>query len=722
MPDDTAALEALVRGENGDPFALLGPHGCPNGQLIRALLPGARAVTAVAPSGATLAELYQVHEGGLFEGRIAAPQDYLLRIDWHGTLQETEDPFAFPPLLGELDVYLLAEGRHRQIGACLGAQRMTIGGVAGVRFAVWAPSARRVSVIGDFNTWDGRRHPMRLRVECGVWEIFIPRLGAGERYKYEILGADGVRTERADPVAHAAEAPPATASVVADAAPFAWSDAAWRAERAARREEAPLAIYEVHAASWRRHADGTSLSWEELADQLVPYVHDLGFTHIELMPVMLHPFGGSWGYQPLGQFVPLPQLGSPAAFAAFVDRCHGAGLGVILDWVPAHFPTDLHGLARFDGTALYEHLDPREGLQRDWNTYLYNLGRNEVRAFLISSALYWLEHFHADGLRVDAVSSMLYRDYSREDGQWIPNRHGGRENLEAISFLQELAATVAEASPGALLIAEESTAWPGVTHPPAEGGLGFSHKWNMGWMHDTLRYISQDPVHRAYHHDDVTFGLLYAFSERFILPISHDEVVYGKRSLLGRMPGDDWQRFANLRGYLGFMWTHPGKKLLFMGSEFAQREEWNHDAALDWTRLEDPRHAAVQHLVRDLNALHRTEPALFARDASPDGFHWVIGDDRAQSVYAWLRFGPAGAPPVLLVWNATPVPRVDYRVGVPATGFWREILNTDADVYGGSGLGNLGGTTATSTSSHGQPASLLLSLPPLALIALRWEG
>jgi 1,4-alpha-glucan branching enzyme len=720
-PTSEAAIEALAQGRHGDPFALLGPHREGEGWVIRALLPRARAVTALARSGETLAAFRRVQVAGLFEAEISERPDYRLCIDWDGVIQETEDPYSFPPLLGELDVYLLAEGRHRRIAECLGAQLMTCEGAPGVRFAVWAPNARRVSVIGAFNTWDGRRHPMRLRHDCGVWEIFIPRLGAGELYKYEILGADGRLTERADPLARAAEPPPATASIVADARPFPWSDASWQVARADRRDDAPLAIYEVHAPSWRRHADGRSFSWLELADTLVPYVRDLGFTHVELLPVMLHPFGGSWGYQPLGLFVPMPELGSPGDFAGFVDRCHAAGIGVIQDWVPAHFPTDAHGLARFDGTALYEHLDPREGVHREWNTYIYNLGRNEVRGFLIGSALFWLKHFHADGLRVDAVASMLYRDYSRREGEWIPNRYGGRENLEAIDFLQELSRVVAEEVPGAMLVAEESTAWPGVTRAADAGGLGFTYKWNMGWMHDTLRYISHEPVQRSYQHDDLTFGLLYAFFERFILPISHDEVVYGKRSLLGRMPGDRWQRFANLRVYLAFMWTHPGKKLLFMGAEFGQPEEWNHDAALAWRLLEDPMHAGVRRLLGDLNALLRDERALHARDFSADGFRWVVADDRAQSVLAWLRMDPDGGAPVLVACNFTPVPRHEYRVGVPAEGRWREILNTDAETYGGSGMGNMGSVAAAADPSHGLPASLALMLPPLAAIALQVE-
>ena len=716
---DRTAVEALIDGRAGDPFALLGPHETASGTMIRAFLPGASGATVIGVQGNTLATFRRTHPDGLFEATLPAAVPYRLRIDWQGVIQETEDPYAFPPLLGQLDVYLLAEGKHWRLGTCLGAQPMEVDGVAGVRFAVWAPNARRVSVIGAFNGWDGRRHPMRLRIECGVWEIFIPRLFPGELYKFEILGADGTLVAHADPVARAAEMPPATGSMVASAAAFTWSDADWQAARPRRTDAAPLAIYEVHAASLRRHADGRSLSWHELADQLIPYVQDLGFTHLELMPVMLHPFGGSWGYQPLGQFVPMPELGPPEAFAAFVDRCHRAGLGVILDWVPAHFPTDAHGLAHFDGTALYEHADPREGMHRDWNTSIYNLGRNEVRGFLIGSALHWLERFHVDGLRVDAVASMLYRDYSRAAGEWIPNRYGGRENLEAIAFLQELSHAITENVPGAMLIAEESTAFPGVTHPPASGGLGFTHKWNMGWMHDTLRYISHDPVHRRYSHDDMTFGLLYAFSERFILPISHDEVVYGKGSLLGRMPGDPWQRFANLRAYLAFMWTHPGKKLLFMGSEFGQPEEWNHDGQLSWRLTDDPMHAGVSRLLKDLNTAYQQEAALHACDFSSEGFRWVIGDDRDQSIFAWLRYAPGATTPVLVVGNFTPVPRQDYRVGVPEAGYWTEILNTDAATYGGSGMGNLGGVTALDHESHGLPAAVTLTLPPLAVIALK---
>jgi 1,4-alpha-glucan branching enzyme len=593
-----------------------------------------------------------------------------------------------------------------------------------VRFAVWAPNARRVSVVGDFNTWDGRRHPMRLRHEAGVWEIFVPRLTAGALYKYELIGPDGAALPlKADPVAWRVEPPPATASVVDDPAPFRWSDETWCAERAQRQApDAPLAIYEVHAGSWQRHPDGRSLDWSELADKLVDYVSRMGFTHVEFMPVMSHPFSGSWGYQVLGQFAPNALLGTPEEFALLVDRCHNAGIGVLLDWVPAHFPTDAHGLARFDGTPLYEHADPREGYQRDWNTFIYNLGRNEVRGFLIASALHWLERFHADGLRVDAVAAMLYRDYSRKEGEWIPNIYGGRENLESIAFLRELRRTIDDRCPGAVLVAEESTAWPGVTRSPDEGGLGFHFKWNMGWMHDTLDYVEHEAIHRRYHHHSMTFGMLYAFSERFILPLSHDEVVYGKHSLLGRMPGDAWQRFANLRAYLGFMWTHPGKKLLFMGGEFGQAREWDHDGQLDWQLLDDPAHRGVQRLVRDLNRLYTAEPALYERDFADNGFRWVVSDDAEQSVLAYLRMPAGNGAPVLSISNFTPVPRGGYRLGVPEAGRWSALLNTDAGCYGGSDFADGRDAVAEPAARHGQPASLVLDLPPLATMILRLDG
>jgi len=723
---DPAAAQALADGQSGDPFAMLGPHPDAGSVIVRVFLPSAESVHVAHRSGAPLTELTPLQIAGLFAGRIPPGTPYLLQIRWPGgASQETEDPYSFGLLLGELDLHLLAEGNHLELGRCLGAHKMSVEGVEGVRFAVWAPNARRVSVVGDFNAWDGRRHPMRKRVEAGVWEIFIPRLAAGNIYKYEILGARGLQPLKADPVALQAEAPPRTASVVCNPAAFAWSDADWMSARArnAVLAHAPMSAYEVHAASWRRHAgeNHRSLNWEELGDQLIPYVRDLGFTHIELLPIMAHPFGGSWGYQPLSQYAPHAVYGEPAAFARFVDRCHGAGLGVLLDWVPAHFPTDAHGLARFDGTPLYEHEDPREGFHQDWNTLIYNLGRREVHSFLIASALHWIERYHVDGLRVDAVASMLYRDYSRRAGEWIPNRYGGRENLEAIDFLRHLNDVIAARCPGVLTIAEESTAWPGVTHPTGAFGLGFAYKWNMGWMHDTLRYVSSDPVYRRYDHNDITFGLVYAFAERFVLPLSHDEVVHGKRSLLGKMPGDRWQRCANLRAYFGFMWAHPGKKLLFMGGELAQESEWRHDAELDWAALGDPLHAGMTRLVRDLNRVYASEAALHALDCDSAGFRWIVGDDRDNSVFAFYRSGDASVQPVIAVCNFTPVPRLKYRIGAPRAGVWRELINTDSAAYGGSNLGNGGRVRASSMPHHGQPFSLQLTLPPLATVLLRHE-
>lgn len=574
---------------------------------------------------------------GLFQGEPVHDGAYELLVHWpDGSKQRSADPYAFGPIPGDLDLHLIGEGRHLRLGDALGAHAARIDGVDGVRFAVWAPNAARVAVVGDFNGRDGRRHGMRLRPDAGVWEIFIPGVGPGARYKYELLGTDGnLLPLKADPVARTSECPPLTASVVPAADAFSWSDDDWMAERAQRNHAtAPMSIYEVHAASWIRDADGNALDWDALADRLVPYVASMGFTHVELLPITEHPFGGSWGYQPLGLFTPTGRHGAPDGFARFVDRCHREGIGVLLDWVPAHFPSDAHGLARFDGTALYEHADPGEGFHKDWNTLIYNHGRNEVSGFLIASALEWLRRYHVDGLRVDAVASMLYRDYSREPGEWIRNVHGGRENYESVAFLRRLNDVVAAHCPGALVIAEESTAWPGVSAPVQQGGLGFSHKWNVGWMHDTLAYMAEDPLHRRYHHHKLTFGMVYAYSERFVLPISHDEVVHGKGSLLGRMPGDRWQKLANLRAYLAFMWAHPGRKLLFMGCEIAQEREWNHDGQVDWQLLDDAPHRGVQQLVRDLNRLHATLPALHARD-----------DDRRASSGWWATIRPTACSP-----------------------------------------------------------------------------
>ena len=722
---DADSARALAQANLGDPFAALGPHDVEGGRVIRAFLPGATKVEVLRHDGRTLGPLEPAKQDGLFENFVSEKTPYRLRITWPNAVQETEDPYSFGVLLGDIDLHLFNEGRHFGLAHCLGAQTVTVDGVNGVRFAVWAPNATRVSVVGDFNSWDRRRHPMRVRYGAGIWELFIPRVAPGSHYKYEIRGPDGAELPwKADPVARQTETPPNTASIVPLPDRHHWHDQQWMAERGSRQaRDAPIAIYEMHLGSWLspdQHGDGVS-PWDFAIRRLVPYLVEMGFTHVELLPITEHPFGGSWGYQPLSMFAPTARYGPPEDFSRFVDALHAANIGIILDWVPAHFPTDPHGLARFDGTALYEHLDPREGFHHDWNTYIYNFGRREVQGFLIASALYWLEHFHVDGLRVDAVASMLYRDYSRREGEWIPNVYGGRENLEAIGFLRHLNAVVGERCPGAMMIAEESTAWPGVSRPISDGGLGFSFKWNMGWMHDTLEYMEKEPVHRQFHHHDMTFGLLYAFSENFILPLSHDEVVYGKHSLIGKMPGDHWQRFANLRAYFGFMWGHPGKKLLFMGGEFAQEREWNHDHELDWGSIGDQAHAGIQRLVADLNRLYGREPALHRRDSEGSGFSWTVGDDRSNSVFAFLRFA-ADQRPVLVVSNMTPVPRHGYRIGVPHGGPWREILNTDSAYYGGSNVGNDGSVHASDIPMHGQSHSVALLLPPLATIFLRYEG
>ena len=720
---DAESARALARAAHNNPFAVLGPHDTPDGRVIRALLPGASKVEILRRSdGAVLGPLESRTEYGLFESLIQDRDLYRLRIFWPDAVQETEDPYSFDLLLGNVDLHLFNEGRHFELAHCLGAQVMSVDGIPGVRFAVWAPNARRVAVVGDFNSWDRRRHPMRVRYDAGVWELFVPRVAPGSKYKFDIVGPGGTTVPwKADPVGRQTEMPPQTASVVPQLDDWSWHDNRWMADRAARQAvNAPITIYEVHLDSWLKpdQRDQSAALWDFATERLLPYVVDMGFSHVELLPITEHPFGGSWGYQPLGLFAPTARFGPPAGLQRFVDALHCANIGVILDWVPAHFPTDPHGLARFDGTALYEHLDPREGFHLDWNTLIYNFGRREVQGFLIASALYWLQHFHVDGLRVDAVASMLYRDYSRKEGEWIPNVYGGRENLEAIGFLRHLNAVVAERCPGAIIVAEESTAWSGVSRPISSGGLGFSYKWNMGWMHDTLNYVSKDPIHRQHHHHDMTFGLLYAFSENFILPLSHDEVVYGKRSLIGKMPGDRWQRFANLRAYFGFMWGHPGKKLLFMGGEIAQEREWNHDRELDWPLLQDPIHAGVQRLVRDLNRLYASEPALHQRDCEPNGFQWTVSDDRANSVFSFVRYA-ANNPPVLVVSNMTPVPRYGYRIGVPLDGAWREIFNSDSEFYGGSNIGNQGQVMAQAFAAHGQPYSVEIILPPLATIYLR---
>jgi 1,4-alpha-glucan branching enzyme len=719
-------LNALLGARHADPFSVLGLHADADGDLwVRVMLPGAESVAVQdTRSGRRVALLEQRDPDGLFEGVVPRRRqrfDYRLQVTWaHGHSTRLADPYAYGPLLGDAELHYYAEGSHLRPFEMLGAQPMTLGegvyAVAGVRFAVWAPNASRVSVVGDFNTWDGRRHPMRSRGASGIWELFVPHAGEGDRYKYEIADAHGhVLPLKADPYARSAELRPGTASVVSGLPP--------KRERAPERSlpdtrHKPLSIYEVHPGSWRRHPDGSFHDWDDLAAALPAYVADLGFTHIELLPITEHPFDGSWGYQTLGLYAPTARFGTPAAFDRFVEACHAHGIGVILDWVPAHFPTDAFGLAQFDGTALYEYADPREGFHRDWNTLIYNFGRHEVRNFLVGSALYWVERHNVDGLRVDAVASMLYRDYSRESGEWIPNVNGGRENLEAIALLRRTSEVLGAETPGAILLAEESTAFPGVTTPTFAGGLGFHYKWNMGWMHDTLAYMAQDPVHRRWHHNQMSFGMVYAYSENFVLPLSHDEVVHGKGSLVGKMPGDDWQRRANLRAYYGFMWGHPGKKLLFMGQEFAQPGEWNHDTELPWGLLADERHAGVQRLVRDLNRLYRDLPPLHWLDCDPGGFEWIAAQEADASTFAWVRRDGAGGQ-VLVVSNMTPVPRGGYRLGVPQAGAWREVLNTDAGVYGGSNLGNGGGPLSSEpVPAHGREHSIVLTLPPLATLYL----
>ncbi|RWO98224.1 1,4-alpha-glucan branching protein GlgB [Mesorhizobium sp.] len=722
-PDGLASagdVAAIVAGTHGDPFAVLGVHEVDKGFVARCFVPHAEFVTAYTLTGKNAGELSRRDEGGFFEGSLSLRKRQPLRYharnaggDWWLT-----DPYSFGPVLGPLDDYYIAEGSHLRLFDKLGAHLIDHEGASGVHFAVWAPNARRVSVVGDFNEWDGRRHTMRVRRDTGIWELFIPDIGAGRPYKYEIIGPDGVRLPlKADPFAFKSELRPATASVTALPPAHQWGDEAhrnfWR-NADARREA--VSIYEVHAGSWQLHDDGSFLSWDELADRLIPYVVDTGFTHIEFMPISEHPYDPSWGYQTTGLYAPSARFGDPDGFARFVDGAHRAGIGVILDWVPAHFPVDAHGLANFDGTALYEHADPRKGFHPDWNTAIYNFGRREVVSFLVNNALFWAEKYHVDGLRVDAVASMLYLDYSRKAGEWIPNEKGGRENLEAVSFLQRMNKEVYGQHPGVMTIAEESTSWPKVSQPVHEGGLGFGFKWNMGFMHDTLEYFSREPIFRKHHHGDITFGLVYAFSENFVLPLSHDEVVHGKGTLLGKMAGDDWQKFATLRAYYAFMWGYPGKKLLFMGQEFAQRREWSEARALDWNLLDFRVHRGVWQTVRDLNYLYRSRPALHARDCEPEGFSWLIVDDSANSVFAWLRSAPGGNP-VAVISNFTPVPRDNYRVPLPMAGRWREIINTDASDYGGSGKGN-GGAVEARKEAGGISATVLL--PPLSTIMLEF--
>jgi 1,4-alpha-glucan branching enzyme len=719
----TAAADALVEGRSADPHALLGAHPAKGGVKVRAYRPEAERV-AVLRNGSDPVPLKRTHPAGLFEGIVEGaelPLDYELEVAYPGGgTFRIQDPYRFPPTIGELDLHLAGEGRHEELYARLGAHVTEIDGVAGTSFAVWAPSARSVSVVGDFNSWDGRLHPMRSMGSSGIWEIFLPGVQEGARYKYEIRTQTGELRLKADPVAFAAEMPPATASVV-HRPRHVWADAEWIEHRRARDPlTEPMSIYEVHLGSWRLNPleGNRCLTYRELADELAAYVTDLGFTHVELLPVMAHPFSGSWGYQVTSYYAPTPRFGSPDDFRAFVDRLHRAGVGVIVDWVPAHFPRDDWALARFDGTALYEHEDPRRGSHPDWGTLVFNFGRNEVRNFLLANALFWPREYHVDGLRVDAVASMLYLDYSRKEGEWVPNQFGGREDLDAVAFLKALNEVLHAREPGIVSVAEESTAWPGVSRPTYVGGLGFGFKWNMGWMHDTLGYFQQDPVYRRYHHHELTFSLMYAFSENFVLPLSHDEVVHGKGSLLSKMPGDRWQQLANLRALYAYMWAHPGKKLLFMGGELAQEQEWSHERSLDWHLLEDAGHAGVQALVRDLNHVYREQRALWERDFEGAGFWWLEANDADRNVVAFARQGLDGDTQLVCVCNLSPVPRDRYRVGFPQPGRWREALNTDAAVYGGSGVGNLGGVEAEAVPWHGQPWSAELTLPPLGVLWL----
>jgi 1,4-alpha-glucan branching enzyme len=720
----TADIEALRGGRHGDPFAVLGPHAYGAVVQVRCFLPGAAAVQVVA--GARAWPLNCTHTDGVFEGDTAlqglAPH-YQLRVRWaDGNESLIEDPYRFGTVLGEMDVWLLAEGTHLRPYEILGAHPRTLDGVPGCAFAVWAPNASRASVVGDFNHWDGRRHPMRLRRECGVWELFLPGVQPGARYKFELLARDGrLLPQKADPYARRSELRPATASVVATMPPPA-PPSAQRAR--ANALDAPMSIYEVHLGSWRRKPEQGNrwLNWDELADELVPYAQEMGFTHLELLPVSEHPFDGSWGYQALGLFAPTARFGEPEGLRRFIARAHAAGLGVLLDWVPAHFPADAHGLAQFDGTHLYEYADRREGFHNDWHTLIYNFGRTEVRNFLVGNALYWLERFDVDGLRVDAVASMLYRDYSRKPGEWIPNVLGGRENLEAISFVKRANEVIGGERPQAVTLAEESTAFPAVSRPTYAGGLGFHFKWNMGWMHDTLQYLRRDPIHRPFHHGEMTFGLVYAFNENFVLPLSHDEVVHGKGSLLQKMPGDRWQQFANLRAYYGFMWGHPGKKLLFMGGEFGQQAEWNHDQSLDWHLLQYPDHAGLQRLVRDLNHLYQASPALYSQDFSAAGFEWIDHEDAQRSLLSFVRKGRDG-PLMLVLSNFAPTVHHGLRLGVPAAGRWVERLNTDSQHYGGSNVGTpLGAAQSEAVPSHGRAQSLVIDVPPLATVFFEWQA
>jgi 1,4-alpha-glucan branching enzyme len=715
-----AAADQLARGQFSDPHSILGAHPTAEATVVRAWRPEAQSVACIV-GGEVVAKLEQVHPAGLFEGEVDGELgDYQLEVGYAGGQRFTiRDPYAFAPTMGDLDLHLVGEGKHRRLFEALGAHIRRANGVSGTSFAVWAPSARSVRVVGDFNSWDGRLNPMRALGSSGIWELFLPDIGPGALYKFEVAGADGRTVVKTDPVAFATEPPPGNACIVTHST-YEFDDRDWVAKREATNYHgSPVSIYEVHLGSWRRTPEGGTLTYRDTAVQLAEYCREMGFTHVELLPVAEHPFTGSWGYQVSNYFAPTARYGTPDDFRSFVDTLHQEGIGVIVDWVPAHFPKDEWALARYDGTALYEHLDPRRGEHPDWGTLIFNYGRNEVRNFLIANALYWIEEFHLDGLRVDAVASMLYLDYSRKEGEWVPNPLGGRENIEAIEFLKELNTVIGDEHPGLMMIAEESTEWPGVSRPVNFGGLGFGLKWNMGWMNDTLMYFHLDAIYRRYHHNQLTFSLWYAFTENFVLPLSHDEVVHGKGSLIAKMPGDRWQALANLRALFGYMWAHPGKQLLFMGGEFAQSREWNHDQSLDWHLLDYDEHQGVQRLVADLNKTYRGIPALWEVDFSPEGFRWIDPNDADNNVISFYRTAAAGDAHLVCACNFSPIPRTGYRLGLPAPGDYHEVLNTDAEAYGGTNTGNLGTVVAEPVQWHGLEYSCEITLPPLGTVWLR---
>jgi 1,4-alpha-glucan branching enzyme len=719
------ALNALAYNDHGAPFEVLGCHVHDEKIVVRAIRPSAKSLAVVLKGVKKHIEMTRIHEHGIFEAVIDKPEGdiaYHYQATTHeGKVETFNDPYIFPPLLGEVDLYLHAQGQHREIYDKLGAHLRQINGVKGVNFAVWAPNARVVSVIGSFNQWDARVHPMRRHGDSGIWELFIPNISEGEIYKYALKSHFRMyKAEKTDPYGRFAELRPNTGSVVVDIDTYTWGDDAWMQARESYDPlRSPMSIYELHLGSWKRKANNQWLTYRELADELVPYVKELGYTHIELMPVAEHPFDGSWGYQVTGYYAPTSRYGTPQDFMYFVDICHQNGIGVILDWVPAHFPKDGHALSFFDGTHLYSHADPRQGEHPDWGTYIFNYGRNEVKNFLIANALFWLKKYHIDGLRVDAVSSMVYLDFSRKAGEWIPNKYGGNENLEAVAFLKEFNEIVHAECPGTITIAEESTAWAMVSRPTYLGGLGFTLKWNMGWMHDTLNYIKQDPVYRRYAHNMMTFSMIYAFSENFVLSLSHDEVVHGKGSLIGKAPGDWWQKFATLRLLLGYQYAHPGKKLNFMGHEIGQWAEWNEARSLDWHLLEMPTHQTLQRWVKDMNAFYASQPALYELDIHQDGHRWIEANDAEQSVFSFMRFAKDPSDFLVIVCNFTPIVRQNYRIGVPEAGHYDELLNSDSELYGGSNVGNMGGRATEAVAWHKNPQSLSLTLPPLGFLVLK---